>query len=390
LPAGKEEEVKTVLAAIAAVGAVAMSVGSAPAAHSACPYQGQVFVYGQNGWDTLTNALAANQTPCVQYYIVLTAITDKTFPRGRRAIDAVHAKGPSFHVLAEFNWGRWSKVAPASWYSKGVTFRKRMAAAGYNPALGDSWAVNELSSAVRSQPAARAKVRDALRGLFKGPRGAPPMMGAVFTIGQSQRLQNFGPYKAEVKSWLSDAVFWTGVTPYVAWWGQEAYTRCSLVCVNGTKIAARSSHINDFVEHPAKLASVGPPATVAARNLFDRSYFPLLTAYWNDPRGYGDNRISRDAMQKLVSLEVYAARSWAAHNPYPDGRIGFAWNEHPAGVTLGDVQALATRLARAVQAAYGDAGTAGKACSPTGAYTLCKAAVPGAAFNEGWKTFEAW
>ena len=37
-----------------------------------------------------------------------------------------------------------------------------------------------------------------------------------------------------------------------------------------------------------------------------------MTAYWNDPKGYGDNRISRDAMQKLVSLEVYAARSWAA------------------------------------------------------------------------------
>jgi hypothetical protein len=381
--------VRTVLAALAVAGVIALSLGSAPAAHSACPYQGQVFIYGQNGWDTITNALAANQTPCVQYYIVLTAVTGKTVPRGRAAIDFVHAKGSSFHVLAEFNWTAWSKVA-GSWYSKGVTFRRRMASAGYNPALGDSWAVNELSSAIRSKVAARKKVRDALRGLFRGPRGSPPMMGLAFNIGATQRLTYFGPYKSQTESWLADAGFWSDVTQYVAWWSQEAYTRCSSVCVGSAKVAARSSHVNDFVEHPAKLAYAGPPATAAARALFDRSYFPLMTAYWNDPRGYGDNRVSADVMLKLVSLEVYAARSWATRNPYPDGRIGFAWNEHPARATPAQVQALATRLARAIQAAYGDGGLAGRACSPNGAFTLCRPALQGAAFNEGWKTFESW
>jgi hypothetical protein len=382
--------VRTVLAALAVAAVLALSVGSAPAAHSACPYQGQVFIYGQNGWETITKALAANQTACVQYYVVLTAITDKTVPRGRRAVDFVHAKGSNFHVLAEFNWTAWSKVAPASWYSKGVTFRRRMASAGYNPGLGDSWAVNELSSAVRSKVAARTKVRDALRGLHRGPRGSPPMTGAAFNIGATQRQSNFGPYKAQTESWLADAGFWSAVTQSVAWWGQEAYTRCSSVCVGSAKVAVRSSHVNDFVEHPAKLAYAAPPAAAAARALFDRSYFPLMTAYWNDPRGYGDNRVPADVMQKLVSLQVYAARAWAARNPYPDGRIGFAWNEHPAGATPAQVQALATRLARAIQAAYGDGGLAGRACSPTGAFTLCKAALQGAAFNEGWKTFERW
>ena len=383
---------RTVLAALAVIGVIALSVGSAPAAHSACPYQAQVFVYGQNGWETITNALAANQTPCAQYYIVLTAITDKTVPRGRRAIDFVHAKGANFHVLAEFNWTAWSKAAPANanWYAKGVTFRRRMASAGYNPSLGDSWAVNELSSAVRSKPAARAKVRDALRGLFTGPRGSPPMMGLAFNIGGTQTNRNLGRYKAQMQSWLADAAFWTAVTPYVAWWSQEAYTSCSAVCVGSAIVALRSSHVNDFVEHPAKLAFAGPPATAAARALFDRSYFPLMTAYWNDARGYGNNRIPADVMQKLVSLQVYAARAWAARYPYPDGRIGFAWNEHPAGATPAQVQALATRLARAIQAAYGDGGLAGRACGASGAFTLCKPAVQGATFNEAWKIFETW
>jgi hypothetical protein len=382
--------VKTILATLAAAVAVVLPAGSVPAARSACPYQGQVFVYGQNGWETLTNALAANQTPCVQYYVVLTAIGDKTAPRGRRAVDFVHGKGPNFHVLAEFNWSGWSKVTGANWNSKGVTFRRRMAAAGYNPALGDSWAVNELSSAVRSKSSARTPVRNALRGLFTGPRGSPPMMGAVFTINMGQRLRNFATYKGQIESWLVDAGFWSAIAPYVSAWGQEAYTSCAQVCVAGSKVAVRSSHVNDFVEHPAKLAFAGPAPTVAARSLFDRGYFPLMTAYWKDARGYGDNRISLDAMEKLVSLEVYAARAWAGRYPYPDGRIGFAWNEHPAGATPAQVQALATRLAQAIQGAYGDAGTAGKACGSTTTYILCKAAMRGAGFNEGWKTFETW
>ena len=102
------------LVAACLVAAAVASRDSAPAARSACPYQAQVFVYGQNGWETLTDALAANQTPCANYYVVLTAIGDKTKPRGRAAVDAIHAKGPNFHALAEFNVGAWSKVKPAS------------------------------------------------------------------------------------------------------------------------------------------------------------------------------------------------------------------------------------------------------------------------------------
>jgi hypothetical protein len=117
-----------VLAACLLVAAVASPGSPSPAS---CPYQAQVFVYGQNGWETLTAALAANQTPCANYYIVLTAIGDKTKPRGRAAVDAVHSKGPNFHALAEFNLGAWTKVKPLSWSAKGRLFRQRMAGAGY-------------------------------------------------------------------------------------------------------------------------------------------------------------------------------------------------------------------------------------------------------------------
>jgi hypothetical protein len=378
-------------ACVAAVAAI--WGGSAPGARAVCPYQAQVFVYGQNGWTTLTNALAAHQTPCAQYYVVLTALeSDKTRPRGRSAVDFIHSKGPNFHALAEFNWTGWSRARrPATWYAKGVSFRQKMVAAGYDPAR-DTWAINELSSALRTKPVSRAKAREAMRGLFTGPRGAPRQQGAVFIVGTGQNRLNFPPYKAQQQGWLVDSAWWTAVSPYVAWWGQEAYASCKYVCVPRSRIAERSRAVNEFVQHPARLAfaSNAPPQTGAARALFDRAYFPLMTAYWRDVKGYGGNRITPAQMQPFASLQVYAARAWAIRNPYPDGRLGFAWNEHVPGVPAEQVQALATRLAQSIQGAYGDGGTAGKACGPTGAYTWCREAVAGAQFNPGWATFATW
>ena len=217
--------IAAVLATLLLAGAAASS-GSAPAARSACPYQAQVFVYGQNGWDTLVNALAASQTPCANYYVVLTAIGDKTKPRGPGAVNAIHAKGANFHALAEFNIGAWSKVKPTSWSAKGRLFRQRMAVAGYDPAR-DTWAINELSSAVRTNPVSQARSRDAMRGLFTGPKGAPHQQGAVFVVGIGQQLVNFRPYKSQVEAWLGNSAWWSAVSPYVAWWGQEAYASCS-------------------------------------------------------------------------------------------------------------------------------------------------------------------
>jgi hypothetical protein len=121
-----------------------------------------------------------------------------------------------------------------------------MAAAGYAP--GDTWAINELSSAVRTKPASQARARDAMRGLYTGPRGAPPQQGAVFVVGLGQQLVNFGPYKGQLEGWLDNAAWWTAVWPYVAWWAQEAYPSCSRVCVAGTKVGVRSTRLNEFRE----------------------------------------------------------------------------------------------------------------------------------------------
>jgi hypothetical protein len=379
-----------ILAACLVTGVLAMSGGSAPAARSACPYQAQVLTYNPRGWQPLLDALAANQTPCAQYYIVLPPISDKITPRGRRIVQAVRSKGPNFHPVAELSWTFWSRQ-PGSWYSKGVAFRRKMAAAGYDPARGETWAINELPSTIRSRADTRQRARDLIRGLYNGPPGSAPSAGAVFIVGVGQAMRNFGPYKASLRGWLQDAAFWTAISPHVTWWAQETYASCARVCVPGrVRIAERSTAINDFSQHIAKLAFAGPPATGAARAFFDRAWTPVLTAFWRDEKGYGNNTIPHDTMLKFVSLEVYSARAWAGPRPYPDGRIGLAWNRAPRGSTPAERQALATRLAQAIQGAYGDGGTAAKACSPNGAYTWCAPQLPGAAFNPGWKTFETW
>jgi hypothetical protein len=390
--AGEELIVRVVLvlALALAAGAYALPGASAPSARAACPYQAQVLTYNPRGWQPLLDALGANQTPCAQYYVVLPPISDKITPRGRRLVEAVRRKGPNFHPVAEFSWTFWSRQ-PGSWYAKGVAFRRKMAAAGYDPRRGETWAINELPSTIRSRRDTRQRAADVIRGLYTGPPGSAPSAGAVFIVGTGQSMRNFGPYKASLRGWLQDAGFWTAISPHVAWWGQEVYPSCSLVCVPGrVRIAERSTAINDFSQHIAKLAYAGPATVAAARAFFDRAWTPILTAYWRDAKGYGQNTVLLATMLRFVSLEVYSARAWAGPRPYPDGRVGFAWNQTPRGASAGETAQLATRLAQSIQGAYGDGGTAAKACSPNGAYTWCAPVLPGAAFNPGWKTFETW
>ena len=288
-PAGGDNVSVRALAALAAVISVlaaALALPSAESARTACPYQAQVITYNPRGWQPLLDSLAANQTPCAQYYVVLPPLEDKVTPRGRRLVEAVRSKGANFHPVAEFSWKGWYGK-PGSWYSKGVSFRRKMAAAGYDPRRGETWAINELPSTIRSRTDTRQRARDLIRGLYTGPPRSAPSAGAVFIVGVGQEMRNFGPYKASLRGWLQDAAFWTAITPHVAWWGQETYVSCSRVCAPGARvrIAERSTATNDFTQHTAKLAYAGPPATAAARAFFDKAWTPVMTAFWRDAKG---------------------------------------------------------------------------------------------------------
>jgi hypothetical protein len=112
-----------------------------------------VIFYAATGSTTVAQALAADPSPCAQYLVTVPPLAaDKTQMRSGVA-PGIRALGSSFHALAEVNvaaWQGWVTSTGNTWYQAGVAARTRMEAAGFDVAAGDSWALNELSSAVRS------------------------------------------------------------------------------------------------------------------------------------------------------------------------------------------------------------------------------------------------
>ena len=65
-----------------------------------------------------------------------------------------------------------------------------MAEAGFDIAAGDTWAVNEFPSTVRSGAGdARANARELVRGLYEGD-GTRTARGVVFIVGLGQPTTN--------------------------------------------------------------------------------------------------------------------------------------------------------------------------------------------------------
>ncbi|MBI2393601.1 MAG: hypothetical protein HYV09_28745 [Deltaproteobacteria bacterium] len=362
-----------------------------PVIPSTCTRVARVLTVNPNGWGTLLDAFEANVSPCAEYFVHLPAFSgDKTLPRGPLQPAGVRARKGRFFAAADFDWAAWAARTDLSWFDKGVEFRKRMGGAGYDVVRGDVWVVRGLPAAVRSDAATRTNVRDLLRGLFTGPTGAKTVMGAVLVANQPHETTDFGTYEPNLKTWTVETAFWSDATKYVRFWGQEAFTSSTRVCVAGQTLAARSARVNAFVMHPASLASAtGAPLTTAnARSFFGGKYLPMMTAFWKSPGQYGDNDIGLDLMKKLVSLEVYSVRAWQETHTFPGGRLGFAWDESAGTPT--ERADLALRVASSIRDAYAPGGTALRACNTAGTAAGCDCTLAGAAFNDGWNTFVTW
>jgi hypothetical protein len=75
--------------------------------------------YAATDWLRLATKLAANASPCAQYYISIPPLAnDKTQLRVDQAW-RIRALGPAFHVMAEVNdtgWTSWVSTTGNSWY----------------------------------------------------------------------------------------------------------------------------------------------------------------------------------------------------------------------------------------------------------------------------------
>lgn len=361
----------------------------------------RVVFYAANDWLRLATTLAANASPCADYYISVPPLTsDKTRPRPNQA-QRIRALGPRFHALAEVHmggWRSWVNANGASWREAGVEARRRMAAAGYDVALGDTWAVNEFSSAVRrGTAAARSEARDFVRGLFEGDGSVPQSRGVVFMVGVGQDVSDLRDYRARMQTWMLEQDFWVDMNAFVADWSIEVYGDARYYGVPGTSLAERRDTLNHYLQHQLALARTGPPEAGAARTYLERAHSPLANAAWQWASSFGNTVIPAEAMQSYVSAQTYAMRFYANGNGDAD-RFGFAWApRNLGGILPGEFARQARGVLERMAAAIRDSGTtldAGDpgagACGTPGTNTWCGADVDGARTTSAWGRFATW
>lgn len=365
-----------------------------PTRPSSCPLDAEVVVYSQNGWNALADAIAAEPSDCAEYWIDIAPISgDSTMLRAGEA-DRMHARGvPSLHALAEFHWGDWSAYHAStgtSWTDIGHLFRQRMVDAGYCVESGDTWAINEAPTSTRLDTGTtRADLIELVRALDEGMPGMPPARGAVFVINFGQGTSTGSVYQGNLESWLTDATFWGQMNLHVRFWAQEVYTDPDFTCVPGSTLAARATHVNEFTEHPARLAAAAPTSAGAntAQTYFGRAYVPLMNAFWGSTTAYGNTSVPLATMEAFISEQVYATRLWADTHAYPDGRIGFGFG---SAMTPSEWTTLGQRIARAIRGAYGRSASASGACYEGTSSVWCSCSVSGATFSSVWTGFGTW
>ena len=368
-------------------------------AQAACrPLRG-VF-YAASDWLRLATKLAAARSPCAEYYIsVPPLVADKTQFRRDQAF-RIRALGPNFHAMAEIHfttWTRWVASTVCSWFTAGVTARERMAATGYDVTQGDTWALNELTTAVRRGDGnARANVREFLRGLYEGD-GTRPTRGAVLVVGFGQRTSNLTAYQNTLQNWLADTAFWTDMATYVSDWSQEVYGDLRAHAVPGEPVPDRRVYLNDYLQHPSVLASAGPAAIEAARSFLRAAYSPLANAAWPRDTAWGWTMVPQEQMAAYISAQVDAMRYFTATTGQEGDHWGFAWApSNTTGMTASDFATQTGLLQDRLAAAIRDSGEAADpttstgACGPPGQDTLCLVDIPEATHNPAWQSFRTW
>jgi hypothetical protein len=345
--------------------------------------------YAATDWLRLATKLAATASPCAEYFISVPPLAaNKTQPRADQAW-RIRALGPNFHALAEISmtgWATWVADTGSGWFDAGVEARRRMAAAGYDVSRGDSWALNELSSAVRrGDGAARDNARAFMRGLFQGDGTLPAVRGLAFVTGIAQSTTELSVYQARLQDWFEDGPFWADMRAYVSDWSQEDYGDVRNYAVVGATLTERRDALAEYLHHDRLLARAGPAAAAEARAFLDAAASPLANAAWQYESGFGWTLVSAELMQHYVSAQAYALRHGGT-----TGRAGYAWApKNATGMTATEFTsqtgAILDRLAAAIRdSAESDLGACGASAE------WCAGSLDGAWLNRGWASFATW
>jgi hypothetical protein len=414
------------LALMTAGGAAGSHRPAGDASAAGCTKQVDIVFWTGNSWRPLMFALAANPSPCADYYISIPPLDGaNTELRAGSIYRQVRDLGPQFHSVVEMRlggptaWARaWVQAGNGSWYDAGVEHRRRMAARNIQPELGHTWLLNEFDYTTRRDQAVhadgltpgytRAAMRELVRGLYEGAPGMAPAPGIV-EIGISQSHQNLPDvpaYKEEMKDWLLDSDFWAAMEGKVPWLAHEVYADTRYHGVPGTRLEHRRRHLVDYQQHLFDLVKAGGPRVPQARAFFDESFMPFTNGggyvalggdAFNFESGHGNTEVPLDQMMKFVSEQVNAVEFYAERrfDAAATRRIGFSWQpvnrfQLPDAEFDAQIEALAAHVAGVLAATYGPGGTSKSACLRETGLDWCAMERADAAFTDAWKLFNVW
>jgi hypothetical protein len=351
----------------------------------------RVLFYAQTDWLRVATKLAQTESPCAEYFVSVPPLAaDRIQPRSGQAA-SIRALGSNFHALDEISytsWAAWVAAGGGSWFDAGVAARERMAAAGFDTGSGDTWALNELSSAVRKNTgAARRNALDFLHGL-----SSDGVKGVVLTAGVGQATPDLTLYQVNLQDWLQDGAFWTEVAGYTSDWSQESYGDLRDYAAAGAAPEQRRDAMAQYLGHEQALANAGPDTVAAARSLLDQTYVPFGNAAWAWSSSYGWTAAPLEEMEDFVSGQVDADRTLAVATGASSDRIGFAWSpSNSLGLTTSEFNAQTGALLDRLAAAIRDSGV--PAIDPGAAACLpdwCTTVLPGAILPTTWQAFSTW
>jgi hypothetical protein len=361
---------------------------------SGCSSSQSLVFYAADDWERLGQKLAADGYACADYYISIPPGQDAaglyTLPRPGQA-QRLHALGERFHAMAEIRvsaWQEWLEQHPGkTWRDVGIEARARMDAAGYDPARGDLWAVNELPLAILTDEGVKQDMLELVAGLHDGSGIAS--QGLVFVVSPSQVEDDLEAYRGQIRRLLEDSSFWAEMSRSVRFWGQEVYADSKACCVDGAGVEQRAERLREYLLHPLSLARASEQAS-EARAFLEQAYAPVANAAWQWTESYGYTDLPEPEMARFVALQVLAMRGASGANG-GSGAFGFAWA--PVDASGLGTSRFAEESGRLLESLARSIDDSLRADSPDGACLGgpdgCLCAVAGAAFVDGWAAFGA-
>ena len=205
-----------------------------------------------------------------------------------------------------------------------------MAAAGYDVAAGDTWALNELSSAVRQGTGnARANMRAFLNGLYDGDGALPTPVERSSSPGSDKERPISRSTRRGCRTGTRTRP--SGATCADADdWSQEVYGDVRHYAVAGARPGDTARPAERVPPAPDGPRWRRAAAAAAARSFLAASSSPLANAAWRYDTAFGWTNVPVELMEDYVSAQTYAMRS-AGHRPLRLRVVAEEPRGHPGG-----------------------------------------------------------